>query len=541
MSIARHHAEWLSLLEQSGPFLSMPVLLRVLPQGLDAHDPDHHRLLKLARQEWEEGCDDPAFHRAWVKFILTQTLEMPEDVLAEGQAVANLKHEVTEHGETLRPDFAVLPHLLVQVYPPPQDLDRPPADRHWKASCGTRMMELLHATGVRLGLVTNGERWMLVDAPRGETTGFASWYSSYWLEEPITLRAFRTLLSARRFFSVPENETLAAMLRESASNQQEVTDQLGYQVRKAVEVLIQSLDRADQDHGRQLLGSVPEAELYEAALTVMMRLVFLFSAEERGLLLLGDPLYDQHYAVSTLREQLREEADQHGEEVVERRLDAWVRLLATFRAVHGGASHHRLTIPAYGGHLFDPDRFPFLEGRQRGTTWRETPATPLPVNNRTVLHLLEALQLLQVKVPGGGPAEARRLSFRALDIEQIGHVYEGLLDHTAKRAKEPMLGLSGTKDKEPEVALAELEQHQAKGENDLLAFLKEATGRGLPALKKALRTVPEDQEASKFRTACGNDSALWERVKPFAGLVRLDTFGYPVVIPSLDSHAALMT
>ena len=79
------------------------------------------------------------------------------------------------------------------------------------------------------------------------------------------------------------------------------------------------------------------------------------------------------------------------------------------------------------------------------------------MNNRTVLHLLEALQYLQVKVPGGGQAESRRLSFRALDIEQIGHVYEGLLDHTAKRAKEPVLGLAGTKDKEPEIALAELE------------------------------------------------------------------------------------
>ncbi len=36
MSIARHHNEWLSLIEISGPFLSMPVLLRVFPQGLDA-------------------------------------------------------------------------------------------------------------------------------------------------------------------------------------------------------------------------------------------------------------------------------------------------------------------------------------------------------------------------------------------------------------------------------------------------------------------------------------------------------------------------
>jgi len=65
-----------------------------------------------------------------------------------------------------------------------------------------------------------------------------------------------------------------------------------------------------------------------------------------------------------------------------------------------------------------------------------------------VLHLLNALQILQIKVPGGGAAEARRLSFRALDIEQIGHVYEGLLDHTAKRATEPVLGLKGSKDKE---------------------------------------------------------------------------------------------
>ena len=41
--------------------------------------------------------------------------------------------------------------------------------------------------------------------------------------------------------------------------------------------------------------------------------------------------------------------------------------------------------------------------------------------------------------------EARRLSFRALDIEQIGHVYEGLLDHTALRATEPVLGLAGAR------------------------------------------------------------------------------------------------
>jgi len=47
MSIARHHAEWLSLVEVSGPFLSMPVLMRVFPQGLEAHDPDRRKGKRL--------------------------------------------------------------------------------------------------------------------------------------------------------------------------------------------------------------------------------------------------------------------------------------------------------------------------------------------------------------------------------------------------------------------------------------------------------------------------------------------------------------
>jgi hypothetical protein len=356
------------------------------------------------------------------------------------------------------------------------------------------MMELLHSTEVRLGLVTNGEHWMLVDAPRGETTGFASWYANLWLEEKITLQAFRSLLGVQRFFSVPDDQTLEAMLAESATHQQEVTDQLGLQVRRAVAVLIQSLDRADQDD--KVLAGVSEPVLYEAALTVMMRLVFLFSAEERELLLLGDPLYDQHYAVSTLVAQLQEAADQHGEEVLERRLDAWVRLLSTFRAVYGGVQHERMKLPAYSGNLFDPDRFPFLEGRKPGSSWRDTPANPLPVNNRTVLHLLRSLQYLEMQ------GEARRLSFRALDIEQIGHVYEGLLDHTAKRATEPVLGLVGTRGRESEVALKELE---------------------------SLKAV-EGDDASRLRASCGNDDALFRRALPFARLIRNDTFGNPVVI-----------
>jgi hypothetical protein len=542
MSIARHHTEWLSLVPVSGPFLSLPVLMDAFSSGLEPHDPDHMRLLRQRYAEWQELSEkhhgDPTPRQQWIRWVLSQTLEYDDKVLVEGPKIPQtLQVEIPEHHELLRPDFVLndsvtgKPRLLIQTYPQSQELTSYLMGSRWKASPDTRMTELLHATGVRLGLVTNGEHWMLVNAPKGETSGYASWYAGLWQEEPITLRAFRSLLRLSRF-NAEADKTLEALLEKSASNQQEVTDQLGYQVRKAVEVLIHSLDRADQDFGRSLLADVPEEILYESALTVMMRLVFLFCAEERELIPSKPfPVYEQNYSVSTISKQLRELADQHGEELLERRYDAWPRLLAAYRAVFGGLKHDDVHIPAYGGNLFNPDRFPFLEGRKAKTKWQETEAAPLPVNNRTVLHLLEALQLLQLKVPGSKQAEARRISFRALDIEQIGHVYEGLLDHTAKRADEPYLGLAGSKDQEPEIPLAELEKQAAKGGTELVKFLKEETGKSEKALAKLLEEELESRDAARLRSACQNDDKLLERVKSFAGLVRDDTFGYPVVLP----------
>ena len=161
-------------------------------------------------------------------------------------------------------------------------------------------MALLHGTGVRLGLVTNGEQWMLVDAPRSETTGFVTWHARLWLEEPLTLRAFTSLLGAHMLFGRPENASLEALLTASASDQQELTDQLGLQVRQAVELLVSAIDAADRERDGALAASIQadpafarrsvEEVIYEAALTVMMRLVFLLSAEEQGVLLPEDGL-----------------------------------------------------------------------------------------------------------------------------------------------------------------------------------------------------------------------------------------------------------
>ena len=101
------------------------------------------------------------------------------------------------------------------------------------------------------------------------------------------------------------------------------------------------LETADSptEAGSRLLAGFDEKELYEGAVTTMMRLVFLLYAEEHKLMPVDDPVYAANYAVSTLLEQLQDDEEKLGPDVLERRHAAWNRLLATFRAVHGGVEH----------------------------------------------------------------------------------------------------------------------------------------------------------------------------------------------------------
>lgn len=520
--------DWLNLIEVSGPFLAVPVLRDVLPQGLEALASGRPQRLRAAYDEWRDAVDAddadlPAIHSAWIDEVLQSALEVDDQVLRRaGSLPERLKVSLPEHGVTIAPDLAIVnptqadaPLLPVQLYDPDTDLD---ATRNYDGLAttpGDRMVALLRAAGCPVGLVTNGERWMLVHAPAGAVASFASWYARLWGQEPETLRAFVSLLGVRRFFG-PEAERLPTLFERSLKHQDDVTDALGEQVRRAVEVLVQSLDRADQDRNRDLLHDVDPKELYEAGLTVMMRLVFLLAAEERGLLLLGDPRYDAFYALSSLRMQLRADT----EEILERRRSAWSRLLALFRGVYGGIDHPLLRLPAMGGSLFDPDRYPFLEGRKKGTNWRSDPAEPLPIDDRTVLLLLEAIQTF----------EGRTLSYRALDVEQIGHVYEGLLERTVQRVDDVTLELDGSaKAKNARVALGEIESAHLDGGARIVDLLKERSERSEPAIRNAIGREPDERVAARLLTVCRGDVALRDRILPFAELLRTDPWGYPLV------------
>ena len=91
----------------------------------------------------------------------------------------------------------------------------------------------------------------------------------------------------------------------------------------------------------------------------MMRIVFLLFAEERGLLPSGE-LFEQGYGISGELDRLDARETDESEEALDATSLTWHRLLATSQALYRGASFENLRMPAYGGSLFDPDRFPFL-------------------------------------------------------------------------------------------------------------------------------------------------------------------------------------
>ena len=350
-----------------------------------------------------------------------------------------------------------------------------------------------------------------------------------------------------------------------SNDHDDVATRIAARVQRAIEVFIQQLDREDRNRHGRLLHDIAPGTLYQAGLTVMMRLMFLLCAEEQGLLMAGDTVYARHYAISTLREQLQNDAivpniDNartsmygekvpakqarvknnkdaiipsqnnriYGEDVRQKRHDAWARILATFRAIHRGVHRDDLHIPALGGTLFDPDTYPFLEGREPGEMANDDiDADRLPIDDQTVLLLLDALQTTEDK------DGVRPLCYRTLEVERLGDVYEGLLAHTVERAGDVMLGFAYTKGKNihPDIALTELEASLRESEDEVKKKIAAHTGKRITesAWKKTFLVSDEDLR-QKIAKICDDDT-LTKRILPYAGFLRKNALGDPIVYP----------
>jgi hypothetical protein len=545
---------WLELVQSSGPFLTAPVVGRVWPQGMPA-------VSKLDRAQTRTVigtmlADHGASAQGTVEYILRDVLGWKDCLRVRDEIPQAVSTQIVENGHSISADFAFLApddDFLDDSVDTALDEDDPDdtaaaaptesqtpwrllgtqiafgthplariATGQWAASWVERLAALLRARDIPIGIVTDGRWWAVVWAPRGATTGCTVWDADLWSSEPETFEAFVALLTRARFLAVQASDALPALLVESSDAAEEVTDTLGRQVRAAVELLVSTLDRLDDQSAGALLAGVSDDDMYAGVVAVMMRIVFLLFAEERRLLPRDDDRYDVSYSVGHLVEQLRARADTFGEQTLEHRTGAWHRLLALSRAVHGGIHHEDLRLPAYGGGLFDPARFPWLEG---------TDTTPPPgIDDRTVLQMLRAVQYVTIS------GETRKLTFRALDVEQIGYVYEGLLELEVRTASSPMIALkmrgSGQgKDKTlrhvaVEAALIAADDPERwtvveyLGDND--------TAAKRTAARRLLQTDVPAQALAGLQAMFGPDEAAC--LESIAALIRTDYRDRPIVV-----------
>jgi hypothetical protein len=226
----RAHQEWLGYVQPVGLVVSPPALLAAQAQINRNVIPGQRRFLEcLEDVELVEGQDKVPAVTDLPKLLQDVFEWEAQDLIGSPgmQGVpSSLSVVLPDYDETLRPTYAVKeiapaqgaqPWLmLIQSLKPGTDLDEV-ADRdehRWQANPQARFERLLRETQVPIGLLANGTHLRLVYAPRGETSGYATFAVQAMSEvsgRPI-FAALHMLLSAERLFTLPEKQRLPALL-----------------------------------------------------------------------------------------------------------------------------------------------------------------------------------------------------------------------------------------------------------------------------------------------------------------------------------------
>ena len=461
-----NHLQWIGFVQPTGLVVSAPALVQagVILQRNDTQG--QGSLLDYTKNHGvtpEAMVTRPPDFRAFASTVLgwtfrpsgyagTDEVPIPPDLevaLSDSEAV--LRPGFAVRAEPVRSQPSPAPQdedpsadgaypwqLLVSVCEPGEHLDgATPGARNVENSPHGRMERLLRGTGVSAGLLFNGTILRLVSAPRGESSG---WLDFRLADMELTAgrpiaAAMRELLGETRLLAMPRHQRLAALLENSRKYQNEVSERLAEQVLHSLYEMLRGFQAAhDASRGTLLQQPLEDNadEVYRGLLTVVLRLVFLLYAEERDMLP-QDEVFLDAYSLSKLYDRLREDAAQHPD-TMDQRFGAYAQLIALFRMVHDGAKTGESELPRRHGDLFDPDRYTFLEGRDGPRQVGQRIEPPL-VPDGTIYRVLEKLVLL----------DGERISYRALDVEHVGSVYETMMGFRLETASGLSTAIRSTK------------------------------------------------------------------------------------------------
>ena len=374
------------------------------------------------------------------------------------------------------------------------DLDKAEAETGpWRYPPTAKLERLLRHTGIPIGFISNRRELRLLYAPTGESSAHLTFRFDQLAQRagrPL-VAALELLFHAQRTYGAAPEYTFEGLLKESRLRQADVTKDLAAQVFEAVEILLEGFEHAA---ARDCVGSrvdwlrpaieEPGDHFYQGILSVVLRLVFTLYAEDQSLVPVQHPTYAEHLSVLGLFDRLSDDAGAHPESM-HLRFGAYGRLISLFRAIFLGVSHGDLQLPPRRGKLFDPSAFPFLEGGL--PNW--TAAITLPedranvelpsIDDDTVYRVLHRLVVFK----------GQRLSYRSLDVEQIGAVYESLMGYHVLRTVSPAVRLGSHR------VWVEAEEVLGMKATDRKKVWKDYCGLSTGARKKAEAAVKEAKDA----------------------------------------------
>ena len=284
-----------------------------------------------------------------------------------------------------------------------------------------RRVDDLTSGRLRWGILTNGARWRLYyQGARSVSEQFFEIDLAALLDLPGHNEGLFALSKSERrhglklFVLFFRREAFLSGATDSRTLHQRALDEGRFhQERVAANLSDLVFGRVFPELARAIADEAPDAPLAEvrdAALVILYRLLFVLYAEDRDLLPVRDERYDDYGLRDKVRGDVGRRKDR-GDTFSETAARYWSAIDDLCRAIDAGDPS--IGLPPYDGGLFDRERAPLLARVRLG--------------DRVMADVIDALSF------EAGPEGRRYINYRDLSVQQLGSIYERLLEHEVVR------------------------------------------------------------------------------------------------------------
>ena len=372
----------------SGPLLSHDALERVIPEALAGQLGEAEREVAWRRfRQWHRPVAARLGPSAAARTVFDQLAGPLVDRL--GFRTAALDSSGPHYRALLEAHGTVVSVLIVTPW------------GHDLSGLWRDMVRHGLAWAARWCVSVSGPVLRVTDSQRTYARRFAEIDLLSAAEHDATFAVLWGLLRAAAVIG-PAPSVLDRAVAMSDQHRVSVRNSLQQGVEEALTRLTRAFLRAQQRRRRTAARRASASRCADESLVIIYRILFLLFAEARGLVPKWHPVFRDGYTIEALRAEV---------ERLPRPAGLWEALQAISRLAHRGCRAGSLRVPAFNGRLFSPAHAPL--------------ADVLALDDGSVR---EALLALTTRPAPRGRHGRERISYGDLGVEQLGGVYERLLD-----------------------------------------------------------------------------------------------------------------